>query len=374
MTKNLQLKIISGILFCVLFGFGLLAAQQKPLWNDELYTQIHSVEKLSPLRMLQAKVPEGNNSPLFYVLQKLITGVVQYRFPFEWTGEWQMTDLRSQIILRLQPNLFMALAITAMFYFFARYYSIKAGIYAVLLNLCSLTVWTYWLEARPYSLWFFLTTVQSLLLLAYFNDRPDKSRILKGLMIVHVLLALTMVFGAVQIVVASFLIWMLDRKILRFYLGLTLVTLFIGPFYYAAAPKYNFFFPPWLPERLILHNFHPEWMIVILAALISQIIYKRRIANDEKKFLMWLGITVFVAAALLIYFKVHKTSTLNAFEVSVRYFMFLTPVAVIASSLFVFHAFRLFEGRWLQINFGILLAGLLVWRFLKTYITMTGLQ
>jgi len=117
--------IISIILFLFLFKFGLLLAEHKPLWNDEIFSQTN-VEVRSYAQLFLGKASEGNNCPLFYVLQKAICDLVKYKAP-EALIRRQLNgvDAFSQIILRLQPVFFMALSIACIFYYFTRFNSIS---------------------------------------------------------------------------------------------------------------------------------------------------------------------------------------------------------------------------------------------------------
>ena len=117
------------------------------MWNDEGYTQLFNVEKLSYQNMILGKVVEGNNSPLFYIIQKAISAMTNYSIPITYSqwgaGKKEITEnaLKSQIILRINPVLFMSLAITAIFYYFSKRYSIWSGFYSVLVALSSFMVW-----------------------------------------------------------------------------------------------------------------------------------------------------------------------------------------------------------------------------------------
>src|SRR3989338_4552810 len=164
MKQKLPLKILTGFLFLILLAIGFVLAVRKPLWNDEIFTQTRNIDQASYAAILTGKIVEGNNCPIFYLIQKGVCDLVQYRFPKVWDSrEWEFSDLRSQLILRIMPNIFTAGTLAIIFYFFARYYSFGAGVYGLLVALSSLMVWGYWVEARPYPLWFFLTIVQSML-------------------------------------------------------------------------------------------------------------------------------------------------------------------------------------------------------------------
>ena len=239
MTK----KIIAAALFLLFLSTGNYLAQRKPLWNDEIYTQVRTLDRLSYQDILLNRMTEGNNCPLFYLIQKGICDAFHYKFPFVWDGEWYVGDLPSQMILRIGSNVFMALSLTAVFYFFARYYSGLAGFYSLFISMSSFMVWAYFAEARPYALWFFLTTLQSLL----FLRATVPSRIWRWLAVVHLFLALTITFSAVQILIVSGLLWFLREKDWKRYVFLTGIPISVCFFYYWCSPHFKFFFleTPW---------------------------------------------------------------------------------------------------------------------------------
>jgi len=69
-------------MICLAIGFKL--AYDKPLWNDEIYTLVSSVSRVSYLDILLGRVKEGNNCPLFYVIQKGICDIARYSIPAPW--------------------------------------------------------------------------------------------------------------------------------------------------------------------------------------------------------------------------------------------------------------------------------------------------
>src|SRR3989338_7815178 len=135
---------LSLVIFILSFGLGLWMSGQKLLWNDELYTQVQSIEMTTYPAMLKGKIGEGNVTPVFYLIQKTICRLAGYKFPLEWKHEWFLEHKPSQILLRLNPNFFTSLMLAAIFYFFARTYSLWAGVYGVLVALSYPMIWAYW--------------------------------------------------------------------------------------------------------------------------------------------------------------------------------------------------------------------------------------
>jgi len=165
----------SSVLFIACISIGLVLAKHKPVWNDEIYSQTNSIEDTSYLEIIAGDVEEGNNSPLFYLMQKGFCELLKYKFPAGWKGRWSISDLKSQIILRINSIIFMSLSIVCIFFFFAKNYSVWSGIYSLFISISSYMVWIYWIEARPYPMWFFLITIQSLLFLNVARDFSNES-------------------------------------------------------------------------------------------------------------------------------------------------------------------------------------------------------
>lgn len=123
--KHAVLLALSLLLFFVCFRFGLILAESKPIWNDEFYSQLANVQGLSYGKMMAGQVNEGNNAPLFYLIQKVICDIASYQAPEAWVkGDWGYSDYYSRILLRVSPVFFMSLAAVFIFYYFSRVYSI----------------------------------------------------------------------------------------------------------------------------------------------------------------------------------------------------------------------------------------------------------
>jgi len=264
--KKLNLNfplIISILLFLCCFRFGLLLAEHKPLWNDEIYTQVGTVVGQSYADMFLGKIGEGNNCPLFYVMQKVICDLTRYKTPKPWfNAKWGHEDRFSQIFLRINPVFFMSLSIVCIFYYFSRFYSLFAGLYSLFISLSSFMVWNYLAEARPYALWVFLTTIQSLIFLYLLRRGRDYAKAWPALVTVHFLLSLTVVFSVAQIFIVSVLLWFFLEKNWKKYILSALIPIAIGLFYYAGAPKYPFWFDL-TPEQIIRDCFSRDRFYIL---------------------------------------------------------------------------------------------------------------
>ncbi len=259
--KSYQLKILSFFLFVLIFFIGIQLAQNKPLWNDEIYSQTGPIQNQSYAEMLAGKIEEGSNTPLFYIIQKTLCLLTRYQLSIS-EASWFVVDLKSQVLLRLFPNLYMALALTCIFYFFSRYYSLWWGCYAVLVSFSSPMIWRYWVEARPYSLWIFLMVIDIILFLVMVKDEKKAKSLWVWLIVTHILMAFTAVFSLAQIGIVSILLWGFgkEKKALeipkKYFLG-TALAIGIGLFYYTQAPKYHFWFDPQNPPWKLLTDCFP---------------------------------------------------------------------------------------------------------------------
>ncbi len=377
MKKSSLLKFAAVVLFVLLFVFGLRLAALKPLWNDELYSQIYSVEKLSYSQILLGHVPEGNNSPLFYILQKGVCDMTHFQLPFVWKGQWSIAQPQAQLTLRLMPNFFMSLALAIIFYMFAKQYSSMAGVYAFLTALSSSAVWVYWVEARPYALWFTLSLFQLLYFLQFICQKDKRLQAWQKLTVVHIFLSLTAVFGAVQVFIVSLLLFGFYEKKLTRYLLILFLPLAFGFYYFLNAPHYVFCLPP-DPGVLIWENFSVERLLLVLLCGIFALSAGSQNKKQSLDVLLPYGILValFFGAVLgiMVCFAMTTQPNWKGFMISSRYFIFLAPLGIVSTVVFLFEVFKkLAREPWMIINFSILAAGLLVLRSLKVIIEIFAL-
>ena len=187
---HLKSLCLSAGIFALLLIIGFSLSAHKVLWLDELYTQQTAIDANSLKGILSHTFPDGNKNPLFYVIQKGACKAFSYRLPVYFPQYFYSTrDVPSQVILRIPSNFYMSLALALIFYFFTRFFSFYAAIYALCVALVTPMVWFYWVEARPYSLWFLLTSIQLLLLCC--TTIAPKIKNVRGLFWTHILLALT---------------------------------------------------------------------------------------------------------------------------------------------------------------------------------------
>lgn len=381
--KNNFLVQGTVVLLIFLLGLGFFLAAQKPLWNDEIFTQANSVDRLTYAGILTGKVPEGNITPLFYLTQKAICDAFGFKLPFVWNGAWTVTDFSAQMIMRVQPNLAMSLAITLVFYFFTKLYSPGAGLYALLVALSSYMVWIYWVDSRPYALWFLLTTAQTLLLL-YFLKQKENERLIPWLMAVHLLLSLTAVLSLLQIVAVSLILFLRGCRTWRPYVFLTVVPVALCLFYHSHSPQYSFWFSD-SPVQLISASIPKERLALMmgLGGILAFLAFRkkedasvpvvRRLLGVSGAYFLFV-IVIFVESVLLLaLFKLKAGAGQEGFPLSNRYFIYLTPVGIVGTALFSVELMRAFSKRiGAQAVLGIVLGLVLLFRMVRTWQLVKG--
>ncbi len=371
--------IVSLCLLVVCLWLGFSLAGHRPLWNDEIFTEC-MLESAPLKRLFPVNEMEGNVTPLFYFIQKGITASLGYSVPAPWKErDWGYSDVYSQLVLRINPVFFMSLTIVSIFYFFSRFYSYGWGIYALIITLTSYMLWAYWTEARPYALWAFLSTLQSLLFLYIVDQKKKFGKAWSALAFIHILLPLTIMLGAIQVLAVSFLLWMVGYKNFRAYILLTLIPMALAVFYYFHSPMYGIWFSDG-PLALISANFPKDRLFVlfVFAILWLGCLVKQKKGNGElpwncsalKKGGAYFFLTALMllgAGFLLLIYKIKSNTIQDGFPISNRYFMFLMPVGIVATVIFTKSIWEaLAKQRWLQIGF---LASFGILFILRTYNT-----
>lgn len=375
--KNSKSLIAASLLFIACLGLGFWIAQRKPLWNDEYYSQISSVHNISYISQFAGRISEGANAPLFYSLQKFILQMFHYQLPSQWAQGWS-SDPVSQILLRINPIIFMSLSIVVVFHYFYRRYSWVTGLYALFIFLSSYMLWTYWWQARPYALWMFLTTVQSVILLKRVDPDPKekKNRLWIMLAVTHILLSLTSILSLGQIAAGSLLWWMSKERDWKKYILLFALPLLIVLFYYAQAPKYAFFFGL-SPEQLIRDNISRQRFYILFMFLsllivygLSQKIHLIKYAPHKEilkpiPYVIFMILVLASAIAVLGIFGLHAKEG-QGFAITSRYFIYLTPIGAIATTVLSVAIIKSLSAyRWVQWLFMGLIGFLMIKYFLK---------
>ena len=373
------------ILFLACMTLGFWRAANKPLWIDENYSTKAVVMGASYVQMIFGDIFEGNKNPLFYFIQKVVTDLTAYTMPIEMGQvETLVWDLRSQIILRAAPVFFMSLSIVLIFYFFSRYYSLWTGLYSVLISLSSFMVFQYWAEARPYALWVFLTTVQSLLFI-YLLDKKgsEKSKAWIGLIVTHFLMVFTVIFSMVQIAFVSLLLFIFYEKKLRKYILFTFIPVVIGLYYYSITMKLTFYFKEG-PLALINASISKDRFFILFIFVFYFVCYllsnskkgylylKERVFTPSKIYMVYFLFTSLMLAAagvVLFLFKLNAEASpeIPGFQVSNRYLIFLVPVGIIAVTMFSDYMVRMTKNFYVRFFIVVFLGVLLIFRFYRTF-------
>ena len=369
------MKLITAFfLFLLVVVAGIALAVHKPLWNDENYSQLANVEQRSYGEILRGRVFEGNNCPLFYLIQKSICNAFNYHFTYVWHGE-DIYDVKAQILLRMSSIMFMALTVATMFYFIVHIGGFMTGALAILVLCSSGLVWTYIAEARPYTIWIFLTLCQAILFIKRIHLN-EGSRTSKLLVLVHCLLSLTSVFGAAQAIWGSILIFLRDKRVfVKDFLTLLLVPALIGIFYYLQAPKYllrvgNFM-------ELIYSNVSLERLVILGMCAIVIFILRNRLAKTFVEAFTYLLVffigLLSLAACLIAFYKAQHVAGQQGFELASRYFVYLAPISSLLVMVALMCVLRIFgKSVWKRLNICLILLGLIVVEALRTYSFLVG--
>ncbi|MCB9770985.1 MAG: hypothetical protein H6754_00315 [Candidatus Omnitrophica bacterium] len=377
MQRSLLIWSTSFFLFIVLMFMGLRIASQKPLWNDEIFSQISSVEQLSYPEIVLGRVGEGNATPLFYLTQKALCQTFNYSSPVEWkkgTKFWDFDRPRDRIILRIGPVLVVAFAITLIFLYFAQYHSFGAAFFSLFLALSCEMLLRYWAEARPYALWMSLTTMQILLFLCFIQTKKFGVRILQGLATVQILLSCTVVLSLPQILLVSFLLWVYGMRSWKYYLVLLVLPVIIGMIYYGLSPHYPFALiftiEQYIRANISRDRFYVAILFILLLAFygVQERLKLRQILDSAiLKGLPALGIflgAVAGACAILGAFII-KAGPVMQFPVTEKYFIFLVPVGIISVTVFTDVIIRAFKMQGLKFVMIIMIAGMTIPRAIK---------
>jgi hypothetical protein len=349
---------------------GFSIALKKPLWNDEIYTQI-SIENTTWAVIFMGRIIEGNNSPVFYSIQKIICVALGYRS----NDLWHNDDVSTRFISRIAPVFCMSLGLALIVWFFCIHYSLLGGLIAFIISITSYMVWYYWAEARPYALIFLATTIQTLALL-YFYRLDHKSRYW-GVGVANLFLAFISSLSVIQIMASGVVLWFKGcRRIWPLLWGVGL-PLGIAFGYYVVADHCFFYFAPHgQPLSLICANIPAErigafFIFPVLIWLLD------RYVNKKKEFALWpffvwawlifIGYVLFIA-----YFLFIKHSSVG-FEISNRYFMTLTPVGMIVVSAGMLELVKRPHSIWGRVIVWVAILAVILPRLVKAFRWMNSL-
>lgn len=364
---HLKSLYVSGAVFLILLAVGFSLSLHKVLWLDELFTQQSAIDAGSYADILLMKFPDGNKEPLFYIIQKAVCNVFSYHLPVHFPGDFYRTrDIPSQMILRIPSNIFMALALSLIFYFFARFYSIFTAIYALGATLVSPLVWMYWAEARPYALWFLLTSCQVLLFSSAVISPKIKTA--KRMFLTHILLALTTPACVFQITIVTLMLWYKYRYGAKQLVLIWALPTGIALFYYLVVPLVRI--KTYLFSSNLYDAVMPERMFVyVLYALTAWVLPEKYKKISWNAFFLPVFLLFFVSAFFMLFMDIFTQNSLFGFFS--RYLIFMVPADTLMYSLASYDLFQWSRrSPWICMNVSILLGGLLIMRGLLTYRTI----
>ena len=395
MVNNSFARVNALAIFLILSTGWLTLAKSIPLWNDEIYSQDRSIQNISYQEMFLGGIPEGNRTPLFYLAQK----VSQYTIGYKWPGTWSSaalytipdrpdtrlvdTEQFANVFLRLLPVACMSASIALIYLYFAAYWSVWLGYYSLLLSLSTFMVWEYAFHARPYALWFFLTSLQLILLLKSLDARSAQGeRTLLWITLVHWLLSFTVIFSAVQIMAACMVLWLFGERRVLWHALMSAGPIFITAAYYIVVPHANMYLVDG-PIALLGASLPLDRIAIIVVGLIivgASVLYRAKpLGQIVDKLHLLQGVSFFLlliyCGAILILMKFRfedlgfnegYVRDCNAGCVSNRYFIVLAPVGIVMTSIASHYITTLTKGFYRIVGLLMLLT-LMVLRFSRTF-------
>ncbi|NTV30114.1 MAG: hypothetical protein HGA80_08555 [Candidatus Omnitrophica bacterium] len=365
-------KIIKPILAITVLVAGLWVgssiAMHKRLWLDEIYSQTSSIEPLSWQQIWSGRIPEGNNSPLFYSIQKVLCQA----FHYQGVDLWQQDDQPGRLILRIDPIIFMSVALALLTWYFLALEGWAGGALAVVLFITSHMVWGYWAEARPYAMVVMGTVWQGLALHRFLKDRTETGR--TGMICAcHLFLALTSALSVIQVAAASLVLWLGGMRRVRDIIFCCILPLTIGFSYYSLAIHHRSWFAPHEgPIPLILANITSGRLVALLVFPVVILCLERFLRKPVERrvwlFALWTGLTLAGYILLLTYMKINSNpQAMGSAQVSSRYFITLTPVGIMGMLILSMALLRQVREHWLKWPVWIALLAIVLPRLIKTY-------
>lgn len=361
---HLKSLYVSAGVFLVLAALGFCLSQRKVLWLDELYTQQTAIDPGSYADILSLKFPDGNKNPLFYIVQKGVCDVFSFHLPAACSKGLNRTmDIPSQTIMRIPSNIYMSLGLALIFYFFTRFYSLFAAVFALCAALVSPMVWMYWVEARPYALWFLLTSAQLTLLCAAVVS--PKIKTVQSLIVTHILLALTTPASLFQISIVPLALCLKGRYGRKQALLVWLVPVGLALFYYffddtSRIKTYMLssnLFDAVMPERLFVY---------VAYALTAWVLPEKYKKSSWNGFFLPVFFLFLASGLFLLVTDLFTKNSENGFFS--RYLIYLTPADILMFSLAGFDLWQWSRKNvWVCMNVSIFLGGLVIIRGLMTY-------
>lgn len=335
-----QSFLVSLLVVLICFGIGSKLSEKLILWTDEIYTQVEIIDKSSYLDLVLLKSNGINQSPLFYLIQKAICDIADFRFPFKWNGERFMKDVDAQRTMRLSSNIFMSLSIGLIFLYFSTHYSYGSGVLAVLMTLSSYLIWSYWVEARPYSLWILLTVAQIFLFLDILKKSSHQRKFWVALGIVHIALSMTIFISVMQILTVSAILWFCVNKDWKAYWWVVIWPLVVNLLFFFKAYSSGVCFAGSLQD-MIYFNFPADRLVFVLLFAVF-LANKNKELESLKPFFLFAF--VMLVLSVIMFYKLKMMETGNGSTIHMRHWLFLTPISIIATMLAFIHLTHMFRA------------------------------
>jgi hypothetical protein len=333
-----NVSFLTLVLLIIFVWTGYHTAYLRPLWNDEIYTQFYSIHSRSFASLIIGQTSEGNNAPLFYMIQKAIVNVFHFQTPAGWEGQALVIDPQAQIILRIQSIIFISLAMCLSFYYFATIYSFMSAVLVVSLYLSSTIIWIYWAEGRPYGLWIFLTAAHTLFLMGTVKKNVLSQKDKWILLLLNVLLALTTVFSIFQIIASSIILFGLKERNIKSLIQSLSIPGIISLYYYIQT-RQNIY-PHWLnspPLDLFFDTVSKEQFIFLFIYLLLTLAMRHKKSSPsgpESQFQFIYAASIAICFLMLLLSIVcHAHYGPKGFALSNRYFSCLVPIFAITIGL-----------------------------------------
>ena len=360
-TRMMGRIVLTGFVFIMCFTAGIKLSSQKLLWTDELFSQRDTIDRVGFADILGARFTEGNLSPVFYISQKAVSLALQYRLPVSWKGEFCVYEPRGQIVLRLLPVFGMALSAALLFFYLWGQYSLPLACAGIALMLSGFSFWAYMPEARPYSLWMLLTLGQGIIFSGILRGgKASLSWFWAGLSFMNILLAFTIFFSAMSVIAVSAVLFFRERlRFLKYSPVITILPLMICAIYYTLAKRNYVATSDALPnvaailyrglsvifsgdfksqEGMLFTNISPYWLIfIVVSIMVIGVRYwschGQRAVEEVSEFSVFNGILAALGLMLVMSLMVLSWFlgwlATSHFPVAERYFVFLTPFAIL---------------------------------------------
>ncbi len=352
--------LVFSLIFIFLLLTGLSLALQKPLWSDELFTQIFIVhQSYNDILLLDYPGSGNSNAPLFYILQKVFCDIIHFDIPAQLMSLPLLPNYDpANIFLRILPIVWMSLAFMVILIYFSYRFHFLLGILGLFLALCSPILWTYWAEARPYGLWILLTCLQMSVFIDLLEQPTVSSKKLLGLVIIHLSLSFTCTLSILQITVASLLL--LSKRLHWWqYLAVLAIPLGVAYYYKPHLPFNDLIFIPSAKEILdsvisrdiqSILLFYPLMLILywLQQRKMGPVAFRNNRLWQSLGFFVAIFLVIFLTYGFLVFLRLHAAG-INQIMMP-RHVIFLAPVGIFAVTYLIGILWQSLEkGPWLKL-------------------------